>query len=247
MARRAALRRGAGALDGRLSRRDRAVGGERHGAGSARCRISPTAAELDRSAPTPRKSSTSAAAVVRPRASNANEPQLAHLDTETFEAAFDATVANCQVLSRDEARHFVDKGYVVVHGSFSETFAAEVCQGAWNEMRDEHGVDEHDPEDMEQTVHRARTDGLHPHQGNGSKAGFEDRRTAGAPGASRRHRRSRPPARRRRKPRLAGRRDRQSRTAGAVPLGRHPGLGLPAGTRTDGTSAISSTPRSRAF
>ena len=65
---------------------------------------------------------------------------------ETFEAAFDATVAKCRILTRDDARHFVDKGYVVVHGSFSETFAAEVCQGAWDEMAAEHGVDEHDPE-----------------------------------------------------------------------------------------------------
>lgn len=65
---------------------------------------------------------------------------------ETFEAAFDAAVAKCSALTRDDARHFVDKGYVVVHGSFSETFAAEVCQGAWSEMRTEHGVDEHDPD-----------------------------------------------------------------------------------------------------
>lgn len=68
------------------------------------------------------------------------------MHSETFEAAFDAAAANCRILSPDDARHFVDKGYVVVRGSFSETFAAEVCQGAWDEMRDKHGVDEHDPE-----------------------------------------------------------------------------------------------------
>ena len=68
------------------------------------------------------------------------------MDSETFETAFDAAVATCQTLTRDDARHFVDKGYVVVHGSFSESFAAEVCQGAWDEMRAEHGVDEHDPD-----------------------------------------------------------------------------------------------------
>ena len=72
--------------------------------------------------------------------------RVRRMDPETFEAAFDAAVANCRTLSRDEARHFVDNGYVVVRESFSETFAAEVCQGAWDEMRDEHGVDQHDPE-----------------------------------------------------------------------------------------------------
>ena len=48
------------------------------------------------------------------------------MDSETFEAAFDATAAQCRALSRDDARHFVDKGYVVVRGAFPETFAAEV-------------------------------------------------------------------------------------------------------------------------
>ena len=71
---------------------------------------------------------------------------MKRIDSETFEAAFDAAAAKCQTLTRDDARHFVEKGYVVVHGSFSETFAAEVCQCAWDEMRCEHGVDEHDPE-----------------------------------------------------------------------------------------------------
>lgn len=71
---------------------------------------------------------------------------MRRMNSETFEAAFDAAVANCEILTRDDARHFVDKGYVVVHGSFPEAFAAEVCQGAWDEMRAAHGVDEHDPE-----------------------------------------------------------------------------------------------------
>ena len=68
------------------------------------------------------------------------------LDSAAFAAAFEATAARFQALSRDEARHFVDKGYVVVRGAFPETFAVEVRRGAWNEMRTEHGVDEHDPD-----------------------------------------------------------------------------------------------------
>ena len=38
------------------------------------------------------------------------------MHSETFEAAFDAAAANCRILSLDDARHFVDKGYVVVRG-----------------------------------------------------------------------------------------------------------------------------------
>lgn len=67
-------------------------------------------------------------------------------DSAAFEAAFDAAVDRCETLSPDDARHFVEKGYVVVHEAFSRTFADAVCQGAWDEMHREHGVDEHDPD-----------------------------------------------------------------------------------------------------
>ncbi len=66
--------------------------------------------------------------------------------SEAFETAFDAAAAKCETLTRADARHFVENGYVVVHNAFSKAFADEVCQGAWDEMRREHGVDEHDPE-----------------------------------------------------------------------------------------------------
>lgn len=75
---------------------------------------------------------------------------------ESFEAAFDATAAKCQALTRDEARHFVEHGYVVVRGAFPKTFAVDVCQGAWDEMRREHGVDEHDPDTWGQPFNGGR-------------------------------------------------------------------------------------------
>ena len=62
-----------------------------------------------------------------------------------FEDAFEAAAGRCETLSRDEARHFVEKGYVVVREAFPRSFADAVRQGAWDEMRREHGVDEHDP------------------------------------------------------------------------------------------------------
>ena len=74
----------------------------------------------------------------------------------SFEAAFDAAAAKCQALTRDEARHFVEHGYVVVRGAFPKTFAADVCQGAWIEMRREHGVDEHDPDTWGQPFNGGR-------------------------------------------------------------------------------------------
>ena len=35
-----------------------------------------------------------------------------------FDAAFDAAVADCTELTRGEAAHFVEHGYVVVKGAF---------------------------------------------------------------------------------------------------------------------------------
>lgn len=75
---------------------------------------------------------------------------------ESFEAAFDAAAAKCRALTRDEARHFVEHGYVVVRGAFPKAFAADVCQGAWDEMGREHGVDEHDPDTWGQPFNGGR-------------------------------------------------------------------------------------------
>ena len=68
------------------------------------------------------------------------------VDESAFEAAFETAAACCEVLTHDQAWHFVTRGFVRVPGAFSRTFAAEVCQSAWDEMRREHGVDQHDPD-----------------------------------------------------------------------------------------------------
>jgi len=73
-----------------------------------------------------------------------------------FEAVFDATAANCRLLTRAEARHFVDKGYVVVKGAFSTDIADAVRRRAWAELRDKHSVDRRDPSTWRQSFHGPR-------------------------------------------------------------------------------------------
>ena len=60
-------------------------------------------------------------------------------------AIFDTAAANCRLLTRAEAAHFVDKGYVVVRGAFPRDLARTVREHAWTELKDKHGVDEHAP------------------------------------------------------------------------------------------------------
>ena len=57
-----------------------------------------------------------------------------------FDAAFDAAVADCTELTRDEAAHFVEHGYVVVKGAFPRQLAASACESAWTELEREYGV-----------------------------------------------------------------------------------------------------------
>ena len=66
-------------------------------------------------------------------------------DEAEFEAAFDAAASACSELSRDDARHFVERGYVVVRDAFPRELAAEVRTQAWTELRQRHGVDPDDP------------------------------------------------------------------------------------------------------
>ncbi len=68
------------------------------------------------------------------------------LDAARFEAAFDAAAGCCSALTRDEARHFVEHGYVVVKDAFPKSFAHDACDAAWTEMETEHGFDRCDPE-----------------------------------------------------------------------------------------------------
>ena len=63
-----------------------------------------------------------------------------------FDAAFDAAVADCTELTRGEAAHFVEHGYVVVKGAFPRQLAALACESAWTELEREYGVARTDPD-----------------------------------------------------------------------------------------------------
>ena len=62
-----------------------------------------------------------------------------------FEANVQAAIARCTTLSPEEARHFLDRGYVVVKNAFDKGLAADIVRGAWRELEDQ-GIMEHDPE-----------------------------------------------------------------------------------------------------
>ena len=67
-------------------------------------------------------------------------------ESSEFEAAFDEAAANCNVLTRKEAEHFVTKGYVLIKDAFSKAHAEEVCESAWQELEREHKVDRTKPD-----------------------------------------------------------------------------------------------------
>ena len=77
---------------------------------------------------------------------NAAAGDAVEVGTEAqFEANVQAAIARCTTLSPEEARHFLDKGYVVVKNAFDKGLAADIVRGAWRELEDQ-GIMEHDPE-----------------------------------------------------------------------------------------------------
>lgn len=60
------------------------------------------------------------------------------------EAMCEQALANCRVLGRKQAEHFLEQGYVVVKDAFPAEFAATVRDAAWQELREKHGVDPKD-------------------------------------------------------------------------------------------------------
>ena len=66
-------------------------------------------------------------------------------ESSEFEKAFDAAVAECDVLSREEAEHFVANGFVVIKDALTQGHVHDVCENAWRELESEHGVSRKDP------------------------------------------------------------------------------------------------------
>ena len=66
-------------------------------------------------------------------------------NSSEFEQAFEATVGECSVITREEAERFVANGFVVIKGAFSRDYASHVAAQAWRELGEVHGVDQNDP------------------------------------------------------------------------------------------------------
>ena len=66
-----------------------------------------------------------------------------------FEAMIEQSIAKCTTLSRTEARHFLEHGWVVVKGAVSKQIAADIVACAWREL-EEQGVMKDDPETWKQ-------------------------------------------------------------------------------------------------
>lgn len=67
------------------------------------------------------------------------------MNSSRFQDAFDAASSQCELLTREEARRFIENGYVVVKNAFDKRLAREVCEGAWEELRNDHAIEENDP------------------------------------------------------------------------------------------------------
>ena len=69
---------------------------------------------------------------------------------------FDAAAAQCRQLDPAEARHFVEKGYVVVKGAFSKDIAALVRERTWAQLKKQHGIDRRDSASWARSFHGRR-------------------------------------------------------------------------------------------
>ena len=66
--------------------------------------------------------------------------------SDWFDEQFAKTVNNCSLLTREEAEHFVAKGYVLVRNAFNRDFAEQIVDHAWDELRERHEVERDSPE-----------------------------------------------------------------------------------------------------
>ena len=60
-------------------------------------------------------------------------------------AACEQALANCRALSRQQALHFLNHGYVLIRDAFPTAFAERVRSAAWAELQEKHGVAPEDP------------------------------------------------------------------------------------------------------
>ena len=72
---------------------------------------------------------------------------------DDFQSAFEAALAQCRLLERRQAWHFIENGYVLVKDAFPAEIAESVCSQAWRDLQENHGVDEQDPRSWQQQFH----------------------------------------------------------------------------------------------
>ena len=59
---------------------------------------------------------------------------------------FEDAVAKFEFLTPEQARDFIVNGYVVIKNAFSTDIANRICEHAWSELKEEHGIDRSDRE-----------------------------------------------------------------------------------------------------
>ncbi|NKB70975.1 MAG: hypothetical protein GKR89_28215 [Candidatus Latescibacteria bacterium] len=62
-----------------------------------------------------------------------------------FEEMIEQAIARCTMLSPAQARHYLERGWVVVKGAFSKQIAADIVACSWREL-EEQGIMQDDPE-----------------------------------------------------------------------------------------------------
>ncbi len=91
-------------------------------------------------------------------------------ETKEFDGAFNAAVANCTELTRAEAAHFVEQGYVVIKAAFPRETADFVCESAWTELNANYGIERSDPDTWEGvSTDRGRMQGYVRTRGSGAR------------------------------------------------------------------------------
>ncbi|MDE0038565.1 MAG: hypothetical protein OXU77_13585 [Gammaproteobacteria bacterium] len=91
-------------------------------------------------------------------------------ETKEFDASFNAALANCTELTRAEAAHFVEHGYVVIKAAFPREMADVVCESAWTELEAEYRIERTDPHTWKGvSMGRGRMQGYVRTQGSGAR------------------------------------------------------------------------------
>jgi len=90
-------------------------------------------------------------------------------DEDEFAADLDATISQMEMLGREDALHFIDKGYVVIRQAFSREMATEICEHAWQAFHEQYDIDRDDPSTWDKRFDGKRFDGYLTTSGSGQQ------------------------------------------------------------------------------